>query len=192
MMKMFLVFLTIALLPVATYARCTYGCSCTNDSPCEYYCENYQCQLPTPLYQKCSPYYTHPRQCGTSRFCDFDSSYTCQPKKTNGERCTYDYACISGNCDSGSRTCQTNYSPINTMLPILLPTVVVFMLLFIVTLSIIARRRRMRALAYYRSPYIVLPSGTPYSYQNSYMVGETLPPPYPGVISTPYPKTYQS
>jgi hypothetical protein len=63
-----------------------------------------------------------------------------------------------------------------------------FILVFVI---IIVRRQRRRALAYYRSPYVVLPSGNPYSYQNSYIVGETLPPPYPGAIPTSYPKPYQ-
>ncbi|CAF0857868.1 unnamed protein product [Adineta ricciae] len=188
MMKIFFaVFITI-LLPMMSDARCSYGCSCSDDSPCENYCENNICQNAIPLGQKCSSYYFHPRQCGIVSYCDPDSDYTCQLQKNYGASCTYDYSCLSGNCDYASKTCQSK--SFNFLYPIVIPAVAVFFIIIIIIISVSIRRQRMRALALYRAPYVVLPAGTPYSYQNPYMVAEVPPPAYPG--ATPAPKPYQS
>ena len=193
MMKMFFVFFAIVLLPINTRALCPYGCSCYDDSPCKYYCENYMCQQATPLWKKCSSYYIHPRQCGDVSYCDPNSNYTCQLQKNYGERCTYSFSCLSGNCDYRTNTCQLKYSPADWLYPAVLPSVIVFILFVLLVALIVARRRRLRALGYYRRPYVVLPSGgSPCSYQNSYMIGETPPPPYPGVRPTSFPKTYEN
>ncbi|UJR34225.1 hypothetical protein I4U23_021630 [Adineta vaga] len=171
-------------------ARCTYGCACSDDSSCEYYCDNGMCQNQVPLWQKCSSYYIHPRQCGSVSYCDPDSSFTCQLKKNYGERCTYSYTCLSDNCDYSSNTCQSKYTPVNLLYPVIIPCAFIFFVVIITIIIVATRRQRMRAFAYNRSPYVVLPAGTPYSYQNSYFVGDVPPPAYPGAIATP--KPYQS
>jgi len=189
--KMLFVFFAIVLMPIGSQALCPYGCSCNDDSDCEYYCDKRMCQLSIPLWSKCSSYYIHPRQCGSVSYCDPNSNYTCQLQKNYGESCTYSFSCLSENCDYRTNTCQLKSSATDWIYPIVLPSVFVSILFILVFVTIIVRRQRQRALGYYRSPYVVLPSGNPCSYQNSYIVGETSPPPYPGAIPTSYPKPYQ-
>ncbi|UJR19684.1 hypothetical protein I4U23_022818 [Adineta vaga] len=188
MMKIFFIVFISVLLPMMTDARCSYGCYCIDDSSCDYYCESNMCQNETPLWQKCSGYYSHPRQCGIVSYCDPDSGYTCQLQKNYGESCTYDYSCLSGNCDYKTKTCQSK--PFNLLYPIIIPSIAVFFIIIIILISVTVCRQRMRASALYRAPYVILPSGAPYSYQSPYIVGEVPPPAYPS--ATPTPKPYQS
>ncbi|CAF0826938.1 unnamed protein product [Rotaria sordida] len=191
MMKVFFIFFAAIFLPICT-SRCEYGCTCYNDDTCEYYCSNHICQNQIPLWKKCSGYYTHPRECGTVSYCDPYSNYTCQLQKNYGERCTLSYSCLSGYCNYRTNTCQSKDTPSDWLIPIVLPSVLVVSLIMIFFILIIARRQRRRRLAYYQSPYVVLPPDTCYSYQNSCMVTESSPPPYPGTISPQLPKTYQN
>ncbi|CAF1172091.1 unnamed protein product [Rotaria sp. Silwood1] len=190
-MKVFFIFFATVFLPICT-SRCSYGCTCYDDSVCEYYCDHNICQHEIPLWKKCSGYYIHPRECGSVSYCDSKSNNTCQLQKNYGERCEYSYSCLSGYCDHRTDTCQSEYSPSNWVFPIVLPTVIVFTLLMIFFILIVSRRQRRRTLACYQSPYIVLPPDACYSYQNSSIVTESSPPPYPGTISPPLPRTYQS
>ncbi|CAF3382638.1 unnamed protein product [Rotaria sp. Silwood2] len=192
MMKIFFIFFAAVFLPICT-SRCQFGCTCYDDSICEYYCYNYQCHQEIPLWQKCSGYYIHPRECGSVSYCDPNSNYTCQIQKSNGERCQYSYSCLSDYCDYNTKRCQFKNTATNWLLPVVMPSVIVFTLLMIFFILIVVRiQRRRAALAYYQCPYVVLPPNTSYSYQNSSVVTESSPPPYPGAISPPLPKTYQN
>lgn len=44
-------------------------------------------------------------ECVSAHFCDFNSPdgvYTCRPRRTNAEACTYDGVCLSNDCDYGA------------------------------------------------------------------------------------------
>lgn len=186
-MKTFSVLLVALVSAIAVDGRCFYGCYCVNDDPCEYYCDRNICQSQTNLWAKCAGQFIHPRQCGSVSYCDSTSNYTCQLQKNYGERCVYSYSCLSGYCDSGSRTCQSAPISFAWILPVAFSSTFVFILVLVVVIIAVNRQRRLRALAFYRSPYLVLPASTPLSYQHSYMVGEAPPPAYPGVVPTPKP-----
>jgi hypothetical protein len=187
MMKMLSVLLVAVLLPLVADARCTYGCYCVNDDACDYYCENNMCQSQTSLWAKCSSYYIHPRQCGTVSYCDPNSNNTCQLKKNYGQRCTYSYTCLSDYCNPRTSVCETSSLSLGWIIPAVFTSTFVFIVLLVVIIAVVNRQRRLRSLAFYQSPYLVLPSATPYSYQNSYIVGEAPPPAYPGALQTPKP-----
>lgn len=191
-MKIFFTLLIAVLLPIGTKSQCQYGCTCYDDSNCAYYCDLNQntCQRALFPGSRCSGYYIHPRECGDGFYCDSNSGLTCQSQKRNGETCMYSYSCLSGNCDYKTNTCQSNHISPNWLIPILSLSILVFVILFIIFVAIAARRQRWQRLQYYRNPYVVLPSGSTYSYQNSCVVTETLPPPYPGTTSTPLPYAY--
>ena len=178
MRKLFHILVVVVLLPICA-SRCAYDCPCYDDSDCSYYCRNSECQQSIPLWEKCSGYYIHPRECGLVSYCDPNSNYTCQLQKSNGDRCKYSYSCLSGYCDRTTDTCQFKYSSLDWSIRILLPSVLFFVILSVFLVAIIVCRRRRRTLAYYRSPYVVLPAGTPYSDGNSCIVTEASPPPYP-------------
>ncbi|CAM4860975.1 unnamed protein product [Rotaria socialis] len=159
-MKIFFILFIAIILPICAVSRCQFGCTCYDDSNCEYYCNQSICQQAIPLWRKCSGYYIHPRECGLVSYCDPNSGFTCQLQKNYGE--------------------------------LLLPSILVFVMLLITCITVMACRQRRRTLAYCQNPYIILPPDTPYPYQNACTVTEALPPPYPGRILTPAPKTYQS
>jgi hypothetical protein len=190
---MLLTLFACVLLPIYTSALSATGNTCYDDSACAYFCSSNECQDALPLWAKCSGNFIHPRECGSSRYCDTMSLYTCQWLKNTGDYCTYSYSCLSGYCDYRTSTCQAkNSNDFNWITPILVPSVIVFVIFITLVSVIIACRRRQRALACYQNPYVVLPSGNPhYSYQNSYCVGEAPPPPYPVAIHAPSPKPYQ-
>ncbi|CAF3356418.1 unnamed protein product [Rotaria socialis] len=191
-MKIFFILFIAIILPICAVSRCQFGCTCYDDSNCEYYCNQSICQQAIPLWRKCSGYYIHPRECGLVSYCDPNSGFTCQLQKNYGELCTYSYSCLSEYCDYKTNTCQSKYKSSDWLVPIVLPSILVFVMLLITCITVMACRQRRRTLAYCQNPYIILPPDTPYPYQNACTVTEALPPPYPGRILTPAPKTYQS
>lgn len=191
-MKTLFILFGIILLPLYAASRCSFGCSCINDDSCDYYCRNFTCQESIPLWRNCSGYYVHPRECGIISYCDPQSGFTCQLQKNYGEQCTYSYSCLSDYCDSRTWTCEYKYDTSPWIVPIFLPSLVGLIIFVTFVLVIIRYRARRRALAYYQTPYVVMPSSTPCSYQNACLVGEGSPPPYPGPHAAPLTKTYQS
>jgi len=180
MVKIFLVVFTLVVLLSSTYSsRCTYGCACSTDDICEYYCENGVCQNSRAPGYTCSGYFIHPRECGTNYYCN-PNSLTCQFKKSTGQWCTDDYWCSTGYCEQNTNTCSTPNSPFDWIGPALIVGITSFITLTLVFVIILIRRQRRRALQYCENPYVVLPPEMPYSYQHSCPVGEAPPPPYPG------------
>jgi hypothetical protein len=191
MIKILFFVFAVALLSSSTYSLCPSGCSCSDDSNCEYYCSGGLCQPQIYQGNPCSGYYIHPRECGSGSYCD-PTYRTCQWKKSYNEWCTDDYWCSTGYCSPRTNTCQSKTSSFDwTNTYLIIGISGGSTLLLVLVIIIIVRKQRSRAFAYYQNPYVVLPPNTPYSYQNSYFVGETPPPPYPGVASAPAPKPYQ-
>ena len=168
MVKPLFITFVLLLLSMMSDARCISGCYCTDDSSCNYYCQNNVCQTSISIGERCSGYYVHPRECGSIAFCDPNSGWTCQYQKSFDTPCTYDYSCLSGNCDYKTKTCQLKSSPVNVLYPIVIPSVIVFFIVIIIIVSVSVRQQRMRALALYRNPRVVIPVGVSYSYQNAF------------------------
>jgi hypothetical protein len=80
----------------------------------------------------------------------------------------------------------------NWLVPALIIGITSFVILIVIIVISMVLRQRRRAFGYYQNPYVILPPNVPYSYQNSYPVGETAPPPYPGYAPTEAPRSYQS
>ena len=192
-MTTLLTFLTIFSLASCIGALCPYGCSCRDDSPCQYYCSQYVCQQAIPYQGKCSGFNIHPQECGFSSFCDPKSQFTCQFKKTYGEDCVYSYSCLSNYCDYRTNTCQSkDTSNFAWMTSYLIPGVVFIAVIMMIIALLVRHRQRQRARAYCNYPYVVLPPNRPYSYQNSFPALSEVPPPaYAQVTSPAYPKPYQ-
>jgi len=189
-MKRLFILLTVIWLATYAGALCPSGCACFDDSVCSYYCYNSQCQYYKLIGNLCSGYYVHPRECGSSAYCE-PSTWTCQRQKSNGAYCTYDYSCLSGYCDYTRRACGYKYT-IQWQVTILVPVLIVFVVFTLIIVLVIARRRRQRAFMYYQNRSVVLPPATPYSYQNPCAVGEMPPPAYPGATYAPPPTSYQN
>ncbi len=98
MIKIFFVVFAFVVLPSGTYSGCLYGCSCSADDICDYFCDNGQCQYNRPCGSTCSGYHVHSRECVTGAYCD-PNMLTCQLKKTSGEYCLNDYSCSTGYCN---------------------------------------------------------------------------------------------
>ena len=190
MIKIFFIVFALVILPSSIYSGCFSGCPCITDDICEYFCNGTQCQYSLPLWSRCSGYYTHQRECGTGAYCD-PNMLTCQLKKTSGEYCTDDYWCSSGYCNPSRYECDTSDPAFNWLVPALIIGTTSFVILIAVFVIIMVNRQRRRAFGYYQNPYVVLPPNVPCSYQNSYPVGETAPPPYPGYAPTEVPRSYQ-
>lgn len=191
-MKSLLIVFTIISLAVYTAALCPVGCTCSDDSSCQYYCNTGLCQSQIPPWGRCSGHYIHPRECGSVSYCD-PSTLTCQLQIGNGQWCTYDFSCLSGYCDYSTRTCRNKYINADWQLFILVPIliVVIFLTLLFVVIIIVRNRQRQRAFTHCPNQYVVLPPHAPCSYQNACMVGEMPPPHYPGPTFTPSQKPYQ-
>ena len=154
---LFILFVNV-LLPMTRTARCAYGCSCYDDSTCDYYCTNNMCENLKSLGQKCSGYYIHPRECGPASYCDTNSDYTCQSRKSYGEYCTYGYSCASDNCDYTANICQSKR--VNLLYVIVIPSVTVFVIVLIIVISVAICRRRVRRLTLDQAHYVFLLPGT--------------------------------
>jgi hypothetical protein len=97
---------------------------------------------------------------------------------------------MSKYCDASTNTCRFQYTT-RWKIFILVPCLILFLFFTLFIMAIVMRRRRQQAFTGYQNRCVVLPSGTPCSYQNSCMVGEMPPPPYPGLICATSSKSYQ-
>ena len=182
--KMKLVFsvLLIVVLSTVVTGRCQYGCSCFSDNDCDYYCNLGMCQNVIPYNGRCSGYYIHPRECGSSSYCDLNSGSTCQFKKSDGQYCSNSYSCISGYCDYIRNVCGTDssfyYYPWVT--PVIVSSVLISVFIILLIVLVRVRHQRRFARTVYANPYVVPPTVAVPSYQNSYPIVEDYPPPYPG------------
>lgn len=187
-MKTLLILFTVLALVISTAARCSYGCYCSSDDTCDYYCSLSMCQRQISLGSTCSGYYVHPRECGSIYYCD-PYTYTCQFQKNYGEYCTYSYTCLSGYCSPSSNTCEIRFS-FSWQLYILVPILAfVIFCVFIIVFIIVCTRQR-RASVPYANRCVIVPAGTPYSYQNQSVVGEVPPPSYSASTYPQVGKTY--
>ncbi len=96
---MFVFILLLLSLATATAHRsCVFNCTCTDDSSCKFYCSNGRCQYSIPLFEPCSGYQIHPRECGKFQWCN-SSTKQCERKKSSNHFCQYDYECLSDHCN---------------------------------------------------------------------------------------------
>jgi hypothetical protein len=161
--------LLLLLLPLTTTARnlCVYNCTCSDDSSCEFYCSNGQCQYSIPLFQQCSGYQIHPRECGTFQWCN-PLTKQCERAKSVYYNCQYNYECISGYCSVKTGDCrQRPDPPIGTIIP----SVIAGTLFLVIIIIIIIYQKRIATL---KKHSINASTNNPNVCSNA----ETKPPPY--------------
>jgi hypothetical protein len=132
----------LLLLPLITTARssCEYNCPCSDDSICAFYCDNGRCQYSIPIYQNCSGYPIHPRECGPHRWCN-RLTKRCEYGTADYFGCQYNYECLSGSCGEKG-WCVPNKVHASTVVPSVIAGVL-FLTLIIV---IIIYQKRIAAL----------------------------------------------
>ena len=179
-----LVFLAMIFMPLNCILLCEEKCPCGNDDHCKYYCQDGKCQPKIDHGKNCSGYNVRPRECGY-RYCDPDSSSTCQSKKSIGVVCNTSWSCSSDYCDLTLKICQyKTYSDKpdppsnNLMLYILIPGCA-FLGIFFPIVAIYANRINNRRLAAGRQTHqTVIAIASVYPIEDATVCGESPPPAY--------------
>ncbi|CAF0776692.1 unnamed protein product [Didymodactylos carnosus] len=165
-------------------ALCPDGCPCYDDSRCQYYCKDGECQPQKYEGYSCSGMDIHPRECGSVSYCDKDRGYTCRFQRSENGDCDYDYMCWSHlYCDKKSKTCKYRYGTgfvLSIILPILGGILLISFIIFFVQQYY--RRKRLRQSAFAGQPGLNQPYAV-YNHNQTMMpmaptYGETAPPPY--------------